>query len=69
MAESNSKSVPIDSLNSILAYLDTECRRHEDAGDEKRFDPIFGHVANVHEWLNRASALSFTIRAMVRKPQ
>jgi hypothetical protein len=51
MAESNSKSVPIDSLNSILAYLDAEHRRYEHAGDEKRFDPIFGHVANVREWL------------------
>jgi hypothetical protein len=42
MAESNIKAVPIDSLNSILAYLDAEHRRYEDAGDEKRFDPVFG---------------------------
>jgi hypothetical protein len=44
--------VPIDALNGILAYLDTERRRHEDTDDNKRFSPVFEHATKVREWLS-----------------
>jgi hypothetical protein len=46
------KAVPIDSLNSILAYLDTERRCYEEANDDKQFDYVFWHVAKVRDWLS-----------------
>jgi hypothetical protein len=43
--------MPIDSLNSILVYLDTERRSLEEANDPKQLDPVFEHAAEVRAWL------------------
>src|SRR5260221_10416541 len=53
MAES--KPVPIDSLNSILAYLDIERRSYEDHKDDRQFYRVFGHTNKLREWLSAKS--------------
>jgi len=51
MQMAESKPVPFDSLNNILAYLDTQRRLYEDA-DDKQFDHVFRHAAKVRDWLS-----------------
>jgi hypothetical protein len=51
MQMAESIPVPFDSLNSILAYLDTQRRLYEDA-DDKQFDHVFRHAGKVRDWLS-----------------
>jgi hypothetical protein len=52
MQMAESQPVPIDSLNSILVYLDIERRSYEDHKDDRQFDHVFRHATKVREWLS-----------------
>jgi hypothetical protein len=65
MAES--QPVPIDSLNSILVYLDIERRSYEDHKDDRQFDHVFRHATKVREWLSRPLACGACSSSSVTK--
>jgi hypothetical protein len=68
MQMAESKPVPIDSLNSILAYLDIERRCYEDNKDDKQFDRVFGHATKVSEWLSSLDMTRPGLIIVVRDP-
>jgi hypothetical protein len=43
---------PLDSLHSVLVYLETERRHYEETEDVKRHDHVYHHAAKVREWLS-----------------
>jgi hypothetical protein len=44
--------LPLDSLNCVLGYLETELTLHEKANDDRRFDAVFEHASRLREWLS-----------------
>jgi hypothetical protein len=68
MQMAESKPVPIDSLNSILAYLDIERRSYEDHKDDRQFDRVFGHAAKVREWLSSLDMSKPGLVVVIREP-
>jgi hypothetical protein len=68
MQMAESKPVPIDSLNSILAYLDIERRCYEDNKDDKQFDRVFGHATKVREWLSSLDMSKPGLVVVIREP-
>jgi hypothetical protein len=67
MQMAESKPVPFESLNSILAYLDTQRRLYEDAED-KQFDSVFKHAAEVREWLSSLDMSKPGLVIVIRDP-
>jgi hypothetical protein len=68
MQMAESKPVPIDSLNSILAYLDIEHRCYEDNKDDKQFDRVFWHANKVREWLSSLDMSKPGLVVVIREP-
>jgi hypothetical protein len=68
MQMAESKPVPFESLNSILAYLDTEHRDYQDAKDDKQFDFVFMHAIKVRDWLSSFDMSKPGLVIVIRDP-
>jgi hypothetical protein len=68
MQMAESKPVPFDSLNNILAYLDSERRHYEDDKNDKQFDRVFGHAAKVRDWLSSFDMSKPGLVVVIRDP-
>jgi hypothetical protein len=68
MQMAESKPVPIDSLNSILVYLDIERRTYEDHKDDRQFDHVFRHATKVREWLSSLDMSKPGLVVVIREP-
>jgi hypothetical protein len=68
MQMAESQPVPIDSLNSILVYLDIERRSYEDHKDDRQFDHVFRHATKVREWLSSLDMSKPGLVVVIREP-
>jgi hypothetical protein len=68
MQMAESKPVPFDSLNNILAYLDSERRHYEDDKNDKQFDRVFGHAAKVRDRVSSFDMSKPGLVVVIRDP-